>query len=386
MNIRERPISRREELIIAFSLDELDAVGQRELYEMLTSSEGEAHAKEAWAILRQSGDLRSTLPNAFAQTVASRLAAQENKTSVLAPVMRGIGQVHAKLPDIPIQPSTSQPSWKLWKIAVILVLFMMLVGGLLLAVRPRPPQVTVLTVDGNVQVAGQALLLGQAPLGRMISLAAKSSLAIRFPDGGHATIQGSASLQLQHNGFSLRGGRADLSAVQACSIGLPDCSLEINPDSRVLVDATRLGALTVLQGRVVIRRGNLHTIIPAGKSGDGWRIYPVQDQPLISAQPLQMPNHPCRWSLWIQSGNTSFQVQHPQGVLEVRDNTLFGHPNGPQALVPASCRQFFFDADALGATLYCEPGGQILQFPWTTPPSTVIGSNLTGRSVVGVPR
>lgn len=386
MNIRgERPLGRTEELILAFSLDELDAAGQRELYELLTGPEGQAHAKEAWAILRQCGDLRSTLPNAFAQTVASRLAAAQNGTSVMDPVMRGIGQVQARLPEIPLHVPQAQSFWGLWKIAfVVLLVLALCVGGWYLASRQQEPQVRVLEIQGSVQDAGQALCLGSAPMGRMISLAVKSKLALQWADGSQASIQGSASVQVQQHGFSLRGGRAEIHAVEACSVGLPDCSLEIDPGSKLLLDASRLGALTVLHGRVTVHRGNLHSIIPAGNAGDGWRVYLALDQPLVSAQPLQVPKHPCRWSLWMQCANAPLKVLHPQGDLELRENTLWGLPEGPQTLVPASRRQFHFEADALGATLHCEPGGQILQFHWTTPPSMVVGSNLTGRCVVGV--
>jgi hypothetical protein len=219
----------------------------------------------------------------------------------------------------------------------------------------------------------------------MISLAAKSQTELRFVDGSQATIYGSASLQVQHDGFSLRGGQAAINTVQALSVGLPDCSLQIQAGSRLRLDATRLGAVTVLQGSVTIHRGNLHTIIPAGSSGDGWRIYPALDQALHAAQTLQTPNHPCRWSLSILCDNTPLRVQHSQGDLELRENSLYGLSDGPQPLIPATRRQFLFDADALGTTLRCEPGGQILQLRWTTPPIAVQGSEVSGRFIVGVP-
>ena len=293
------PQQRVADLATGFALNELTDDELRELHRhLLAPDSGREAARTAWRTLDTITDLRAERSTLLQDTVTSRIAetAGSSAGSVTGRFLRRLGLRRGGLEPVATTSDTSFARNRWTLISAGLLVVGVAVGSWLML---QPATVAVVeTVRGRVTAGRLGLGPHTAVEATPVMLAVESALGLRWPQGTTVQLAGPATLVPQANGLALPHGHAEVATSTPFVIGLPDGSLSITADSRVVVETSDgHSAIGILAGRARIDQQELSE----GQAWAGGKSSPWSTT-VLSRMPARWdPPTLAVWHLWLQT-------------------------------------------------------------------------------------
>ncbi len=225
---------RVEELATGFALGELKEDELKELYEYLRNEQAEEVAAITWSALASSLDLKMKLSPHFADTIRHRIEHDDDKAddAFAGGILQRLGVRRKQLDPVNTAEQKKHP---LPGIFIIIPAILLVVIIWLLLPDNSPFPVVRHVSGGKVFQEGDGLVVDQQVDQRQIAIGKGGKLILEWPTGDQVSVQGPATILVQHKGMSVVNGIVWLQINPDFTLGLPDQHMRSNEASRIAV-------------------------------------------------------------------------------------------------------------------------------------------------------